>query len=109
MEENKNINSLVSALVEGHHRMDVAWTNHFCDKEKYPQPEPEHIILAKTLDEFGFKQEIKARWIENPTFGFEEQYTGTIYICNNCEYCTYEEGFKYCPSCGAKMDGKEKI
>ena len=75
MTENKNINSIVPALIEGHHRMDVEWTKHFCDKEKYPQPEPEHIILAKTLDEFGFKQEIKASWIEEPTFGFEEQYT----------------------------------
>jgi rubrerythrin len=104
MTENKNINSIVSALIEGHHRMDVEWTKHFCDKEKYPQPEPEHIILAKTLDEYGFKQEIKARWIENPTFGFEEQYTGSIYICNNCEYSTYEDDFKYCPNCGAKME-----
>ena len=103
MTENKNFNSIVPALIEGHHRMDVEWTKHFCDKEKYPQPEPEHIILAKTLDEFGFKQEIKASWIEEPTFGFEEQYTGSIYICNNCEYSTYEDDFKYCPNCGARM------
>lgn len=27
--------------------------------------------------------------------------------CSNCQQAVYENGFNYCPNCGAKMDGED--
>lgn len=29
------------------------------------------------------------------------------YVCSNCNYLFNNKSFKFCPNCGAKMDGKE--
>lgn len=104
MYSENDIRSIVSVLIKGHHKMDVEWTSHFCDKEKYPQPEPEHIILAKTLLDHGLAIRPNSKWKEHLDFNFECSYSGSSYECENCGYLTYEDDFKYCPNCGASME-----
>lgn len=30
------------------------------------------------------------------------------YVCTNCNHLFNNKSFKYCPNCGAKMDGKRR-
>lgn len=53
---NKQIEEMVKVLVEGHHKMDVAWTNHFVDGERFPKPKGEHQILAEELYNAGYRK-----------------------------------------------------
>lgn len=61
MSKEKQIEEMVTELAEAHHEMDVAWTNHFIDKEKFPKPKPEHTILAEHLYNAGYRKQ--SEWI----------------------------------------------
>lgn len=60
VKSNNEIEEMVMELAEAHHKMDVAWTNYFCDCEKFPKPKTEHLILAEHLYNAGYR---KQEWI----------------------------------------------
>ena len=56
MSREKQIEEMVQVLAEAHHEMDVAWTNHFIDGEKFPKPKPERLTLAEHLYNKGYRK-----------------------------------------------------
>ena len=57
IKSNNEIGEMVMELAEAHHEMDVAWTNYFCDSEKFPKPKTEHLILAEHLYNAGYRKQ----------------------------------------------------
>ena len=100
MSKEKQIEEMVTELAKAHHEMDVAWTNHLFDKEKFPKPNPEHTILAEHLYNAGYRKQKEGRW--------KKIYDkAPRYVCTACNHLFNNKEYKYCPNCGAKMKGGE--
>ena len=88
MSKEKQIEEMVRELEEAHHKMDVAWTNHFIDKVKFPKPKPEHTLLAEHLYNAGYR---KQEWISVEDRLPEDQQTVlTIDTEGEMRVCFYE-------------------
>ena len=58
---------------------------------------------AETLD---VAPVVHGRWGEPRIIGFDDSYRAVYgYPCSVCNDCTKVIDSKYCPNCGAKMDG----
>ena len=77
--------------------------------ESFPRPLPEHdeVLLAtvrKKLRNLPYVDavEVVHGWWE------QARYTeAPLYICSECDKPEYKQ-HRYCPNCGAKMDGERK-
>lgn len=102
LSRDKQIEEIVKVLVEGHHKMDIDWTNHFMDSEKFPKPKSEHEILAEALYNNGYRKASDGVW------GFD----GMGWTCSECGEYALLDKYKqavhsdFCPNCGAHMKGE---
>lgn len=74
----------------------------FTDSSKYLQRLLDTITAIDEVPEYDIELPKTAHWKE-----FRSQFTGMLlgYKCSNCNvFC--EDNFRYCPNCGAKMDGE---
>ena len=55
-------------------------------------------VLAEVEDSVDAVEVVHGRWID------AREYCGD-YMCSNCDALYGTNKFKYCPNCGAKMDG----
>lgn len=55
-------------------------------------------VLAEVEDSVDAVEVVHGRWID------AREYCGD-YMCSNCDALYRTNKFKYCPNCGAKMDG----
>ena len=51
---------------------------------------------------------IPAEDVEPVRHGHWEEYSVSMMVCSLCGKHTAKHNFKYCPNCGARMDGSEE-
>ena len=102
----EQIEEMVQVLARGHHEMDVAWTNYFCDATIFPKPKPEHIILAEVLYNAGYRKQKEGEWIEHiEKPDWLEDDVEVYYNCSVCGTSHWSITSPFCPNCGSKMKG----
>ena len=68
---------------------------------------------AMAIYEAGWRKQIEAEWIPTdwiPVEQFVPDWRVNMihyYACSNCKTLDYTNDKKYCPNCGAKMEGAE--
>ena len=60
-----------------------------------------HVADIDVLPRVDAVEVVHGRWID------AREYCGD-YMCSNCDALYGTNKFKYCPNCGAKMDGVQK-
>ena len=83
-------------------------------------------LLRRLPDDLPYKGSVKRVLMQAPTADVvevrhgewiekDDGWDGVLYTCSvcNCDWCTidgtpFENNMRYCPECGAKMDGERR-
>ena len=75
-------------------------------------------LLTRLPEDLPYKASVKRVLMQAPTADVVEVKHGKWkkvyeiyprYVCTSCKHLYNNKGYKYCPNCGAKMDGERRV